>query len=107
MAPFDRLPRASLTPVLDELRPDAQSVPTADNRVDPDGALLDAYSRAVTSAVERVRPAVVHIQVERASRRGPQRAGTGSGFVITPDGYLITNSHVAGGASALQATLPD
>jgi S1-C subfamily serine protease len=107
MAPFDRLPRHSLTPVLDELRPDAHRVPTADNRVDSDGALLDAYSRAVTSAVERVRPSVVHIQVERASRRGAQRAGTGSGFIITPDGYLITNSHVAGGASALQATLPD
>jgi S1-C subfamily serine protease len=50
---------------------------------------------------------VVHIQVRRPSRRGQPRDGAGSGFIITPDGYLITNSHVAGGALALQATLPD
>jgi S1-C subfamily serine protease len=59
------------------------------------------------SAVARVRPSVVHIQVERPARRGRPQAGSGSGFIITPDGYLITNSHVASGASALQATLPD
>jgi S1-C subfamily serine protease len=70
----------------------------------PDAAALDAYSRAVTSAVERVAPAVAHVRVER--RRAP-REGAGSGFVITPDGYLVTNSHVAGGASAIEVTLPD
>jgi S1-C subfamily serine protease len=107
MAPLDRLPRHPLTPVLDELGTEPQNIPPARNSPGSGIALLDAYSRAVTSAVERVRPSVVHIQVERASRRGPQRAGTGSGFMITPDGYLITNSHVAGGASALTATLPD
>jgi S1-C subfamily serine protease len=73
----------------------------------PAPELLDAYSRAVSAAVARVRPAVVHIHVEKTLRRGRGREGSGSGFAITPDGYLVTNSHVAGGAAALEATLPD
>jgi len=71
-----------------------------------DAALLDAYSRAVTSAVAQVAPAVAHVRVVRGSgRRGGE--GSGSGFVITPDGYLVTNSHVASGASTVEVTLPD
>ncbi len=96
--------------------------PPADGATDPDAAaslrqdpadaeLLDAYSRAVTTAVARVAPAVAHVRVERAARSGrgarSAREGAGSGFLITPDGYLVTNSHVAGGASALEVTLPD
>jgi S1-C subfamily serine protease len=69
----------------------------------PDSELLDAYSHAVTHAVERVAPAVAHVRV--VQRRG--REGAGSGFLITPDGYLVTNSHVASGAAALEVTLPD
>jgi S1-C subfamily serine protease len=71
------------------------------------GALLDAYSRAVTGAVTRVSPAVAHVRVERAGAPRGGREGSGSGFVITPDGYLVTNSHVASGATALEVTLPD
>jgi len=107
MALLDRLPGAALRLVLDEEHPAAQRSDAARASPAPDGALLDAYSRAVVTAVERVRPAVVHIRVRRSSRRGPAREGAGSGFIITPDGYLVTNSHVAGGASALEATLPD
>src|SRR5438270_7616874 len=68
-----------------------------------DDELLDAYSRSVTAAVRRVRPAVVHIAVQRASAQ----PGSGSGFVITPDGYILTNSHVAGHARSLVVSLPD
>jgi S1-C subfamily serine protease len=73
-----------------------------------DGALLDAYSNAVADAVARVAPAVAHVAITRSlsSRRMPT-AGSGSGFLITPDGYLVTNSHVASGASALEVTLAD
>src|SRR5690242_11580281 len=69
----------------------------------PDARLLDAYSQAVVEAVKRVRPAVVHIAVEH--RGAP--AGSGSGFVIAPDGYALTNSHVASKAAALTVSLPD
>ena len=68
-----------------------------------DAELLDAYSRAVSGAVARVAPAVAHVRVERA--RGAE--GSGSGFLITPDGYMVTNSHVAAGAAAIEVTLPD
>ncbi len=68
---------------------------------DPD--LLDAYSRSVTAAVRRIRPAVVHIGVHREGKA----QGSGSGFVITPDGYVLTNSHVASKASSLVVSLPD
>jgi S1-C subfamily serine protease len=74
----------------------------------PDAALHDAYSAAVIGAVGRVAPAVVHLKVAHRRREGgAAREGSGSGFLITPDGYLLTNSHVAGGAVAIEVTLPD
>jgi S1-C subfamily serine protease len=80
-----------------------------------DRRLLDAYSDAVTAAVAQVAPAVAHVRVERPAsgsgagrgRRGALREGSGSGFLLTPDGYLVTNSHVASGAAAIEVTLPD
>jgi S1-C subfamily serine protease len=71
-----------------------------------DAALLDAYSRAVVSAVERAVPSVVHVAVRFPGRRRRGEGG-GSGLVLTPDGFLLTNSHVVSGAASVETTLAD
>ena len=68
-----------------------------------DEALIDAYSSAVSGAVSAAHPAVVHIEVSGGKTPG----GAGSGFFISPDGYLLTNSHVVHGASELRVFLAD
>ena len=75
----------------------------------PDDELLDAYSRAVIHAVERVAPAVVSINVSApgTAKRSRAQAGSGSGFVFASDGLILTNSHVVDGASTIDVTLPD
>jgi S1-C subfamily serine protease len=79
---------------------DQPSAPTANAT---DVALLDAYSRAVIGAVDKVGPAVLHLQVTG----GKGGEGAGSGVVFTPDAYVLTNSHVVSGARRIQATFPD
>src|SRR5216110_2292115 len=68
-----------------------------------DIALLDDYSRTIVSAVDRVTPSVVNIE----SRANGSRGGSGSGFIIAPDGFILTNSHVVHQASEIMANLPD
>ncbi|PYN86129.1 MAG: serine protease [Candidatus Rokuibacteriota bacterium] len=72
-----------------------------------DRDLLDSYSRAVVTVVERVGPAVVSIVAGRGSRKGAGVVGAGSGVIFTPDGYVLTNSHVVHEAIDLGVTLTD
>ena len=84
----------------------ADQNPTPDESHD-DGALLDAYSRSVVHAVDTVGPSVVNIEVVGNNPRGRQGNGTGSGFLFTPDGLILTNSHVVHGSRGLEVTVQD
>jgi S1-C subfamily serine protease len=75
-----------------------------------DASLLDSYSRTVSSVVRQMSPSVINIEIRKtvSTPRGKQEArGGGSGFIFTPDGFALTNSHVVHDADQIEATLAD
>lgn len=98
----------SLNLLLDEASAEKQAPPR--NLTQRDPFLLDEYSRTVVAAVDRVAPSVVNIDIkQRVETRGRARevAGNGSGFIIAPDGFILTNSHVVHNASVMTVNLSD
>lgn len=97
----------SLDLLLDEA---SEKQPTLRHSVESDSFLLDEYSRTVVGAADRVAPSVVNIDIkQRVDTRGRARevGGSGSGFIIAPDGFILTNSHVVHNASAITVNLSD
>ena len=81
-----------------------------DVAAESDDTLLDAYSRSVATAVEKASPSVVNIEVRQQVKQGDrtgETGGSGSGFILSRDGFILTNSHVVHGASAIRVSLVD
>src|SRR5229473_2732117 len=103
--------------LLSDERLESEDARTRDQLVhsEPGEEPMDAYSRAVITAAEKVSPSVVYIEVQQPvrSRRGniprmPQETrGSGSGFIFTPDGFIMTNSHVVSAAKRIEVPISD
>ena len=96
--------------LLGEANPKVASLGEPSTTLDNDAVLLDEYSRTVVAAVDRVSLAVANIDIKQRSngRHGAREiSGSGSGFIVTPDGFILTNSHVVHNATEITVNLSD
>ena len=77
------------------------------NEAEAEADALDAYSKTVTCVAEELSPSVVKVDVEKAKSHRRRDSGSGSGFVFTPDGFVLTNSHVVADSERIEVTLLD
>src|SRR6266702_2447311 len=109
-ATFPNEDAPSLCLLLHDASSAPESPPAPGASASDDSALLDEYSRTVVSVAERVASSVVNIDIkqQRRSRHGAREiGGSGSGFVIARDGFILTNSHVVHDATQITVNLPD
>ncbi len=96
-------------------RPERAEPEAGEAEGERDGGALDAYSRAIVGAAEKISPSVVGVRVFLGARQrrpgsapdAPGQNGSGSGFVLAPDGYVLTNSHVVHHAGRIEVSLPE
>ena len=95
--------------LLNEGRPDSEQDAPRESLAQQDAQLLDEYSRTVVGAVQRVAPAVVNIEVHQRHQgnHAAELEGNGSGFIIAPDGFILTNSHVVHRATRIIVNLSE
>ena len=113
---FNAILKLRLMTVKIGLNQDEEKETSGIKPVNPDLSLLDSYSQTVVKVAQRVSDAVVHIKVKkpdtnrrrnRRNRRPNGDYGSGSGFIISTDGFIVTNSHVVNGATAIEVDLQD
>ena len=107
--PFQGRQITGLVPAFSDGDSDAVETPVEPSS-SGDAELLDSYSKTITRVVDKIGRAVVNLRVhgaKRVGRSGPETGGSGSGFVIAPDGFILTNSHVVHGAGSIEAALAD
>src|SRR6266571_1133616 len=103
-SPWDPMLALEAFPIRDDDSAEPAPVPPKATEI-VDDRLLDAYSRAVIDVVDGLGPTVARLDVWQRDKA--QRAGSGSGVIVAPDGLVLTNSHVAGGASRVEITTVD
>lgn len=98
-----------MNPLLEWLNyPDNENESVFRSQPSSDDELLDQYSKVVNSAYRTISPAVVKVDIVRHAKKGdPQAKGSGSGFVFTPDGFILTNSHVVHEAESIDVLFTD